>query len=83
MEGGAALGIVAAGIAIAGYVLNAVGNQNADVEWLQRFSPYDWAYGNAPLVDGFDPAGLGLLWGIAALAVVGAVVALHRRDVTG
>lgn len=73
----------AAGVAIAGYVLNAVGNQNADVEWLQRFSPYDWAYGGAPLLNGGDLGGLALLWGIAILAIAGAVIALNRRDVTG
>ncbi|WP_294178529.1 ABC transporter permease subunit [uncultured Schumannella sp.] len=73
----------AAGVAIAGYVMSAIGNQSADLEWLHRFSPYDWAYLNSPLTEGFDVGGLGLLFGLAAVVIGLAVVALDRRDVTG
>ena len=72
-----------AGVAVVGYVLNAIGNQSADLEWLHRFSPYDWAYANTPLADGADWGGLGLLAAGILLAVVVATVALRRRDVTG
>lgn len=72
-----------AGIAVLGYVLNAIGNQSEDSEWLHAASPYAWAYGETPLVNGADWAGLGLLWGVSALFTAVAAVALHRRNITG
>lgn len=78
----AALG-TAAGVAAAGYVLNALANQNADLQWLRSFSPYSWAYGKDPLADGFDPAGLGFLAAACAFFTAVAVWALNRRDILG
>ena len=78
----AALG-TAAGVAAAGYVLNALANQNADLQWLRNFSPYSWAYRNDPLADGVDPAGLGLLAAASVLFTAVAVWALNRRDILG
>jgi ABC-2 type transport system permease protein len=72
-----------AGVAVVGYVLNAIGNQNDDLEWLHSFSPYDWAYANTPLRDGADWGGLTLLGAGVLLAIAVATVALRRRDVTG
>lgn len=69
-----------AGIAVLGYALNALGNQNPDLEWLHAFSPYFWAFGAEPLADGFD-ALIGLLYAIAAAALLIAVLAFRRRDV--
>ena len=68
-----------AGVAVVGYALNAVANQNDDLDALHGWSPYHWAFGNSPLMNGAD----GLLWlnyGIAAVLVVVAAVALSRRD---
>lgn len=73
----------AAAVAVIGYVFNAVGNQSADLAWLHRLSPYDWAYGSAPLSNGVDGGGLALLWGAAVLLLAGAAAALTRRDVLG
>ena len=72
-----------AAVAVLGYVLNAVANQSPDGEALHALSPYHWAYGQTPLADGLDPAGLG--WLLLAIAVCTgiAVLALRRRDVTG
>ncbi|WP_439564326.1 ABC transporter permease subunit [Microcella sp.] len=70
----------AAGVAVLGYALNALGNQNPDLEWMHALSPYFWAYGAEPLANGFDPL-MGLLYAIATLAVAGAVLAFRRRDV--
>ncbi len=70
-------------VAALSYVLNAVGNQTPDLGWLRRFSPYNWAFGHRPLVEGADWAGLGLLAGFSLLAVAVAVAALRRRDVLG
>lgn len=72
-----------AGIAILGYVLNAIANQVTDAEGLHAVSPYAWAYEQTPLLDGADWRGLALLWSLAALFVLGAVLALRRRDITG
>jgi len=73
----------AAGVAAAGYVMNALANQNSDLDWLRNFSPYSWAYRNDPLADGFDFAGLGLLAAACVLFTALAVWALNRRDILG
>ena len=72
-----------AGIAVAGYALNAVSKQTDDLEWLHNLSPYYWAYGDEPLTNGADPWMLALLFGVAAVLTVVAVVALRRRDIAG
>jgi len=72
-----------AGVAVVGYVCNAIGNQVADLEWLRAVSPYAWAFRNTPLSDGLDVGGLTLLWGLALLCCVGAAVVLRGRDITG
>lgn len=72
-----------AGIAVLGYVFNALANQSEDAEALRTVSPYSWAYQNTPLIDGADWGGLGLLWGPATLLVAVATLALRRRDITG
>lgn len=75
--------VAAAGIAIAGYALNSVANQSADLDWLHGWSPYAWAFGSSPLSNGFDWIGLGLLFGCSGILLVIAVVALNRRDIVG
>ena len=70
-----------AGVAVLGYVFNAVGRQSRDVDWLLNFSPYNWAYGNNPLANGADWAAAGWLWGISAVLVGLGATALSRRDV--
>ncbi len=70
----------AAGVAVLGYALNALANQNPDLEWLHALSPYFWAYGAEPLANGFDPL-MGLLYAVSAVALTVAVIAFRRRDV--
>lgn len=72
-----------AGIAVIGYVFNAVGRSNKDLQWLESFSPYHWAFGNNPIADGFDLPGVGLLWGGSAIFIALALLGLNRRDVLG
>lgn len=72
-----------AGLAVLGYVLNAVANQSEDLDGLRAVSPYGWAYGQTPLADGADWLGLALLWGFSAVFVAVAALALRRRDITG
>ena len=72
-----------AGIAVVGYVFNAIANQADDAEPIRAVSPYAWAYQNNPLTDGADWGGLLLLWGFGIAFAVIAIVALRRRDVVG
>ncbi len=72
-----------AGIAVLGYVFNAIANQVVDAEWLRAISPYSWAYHAQPLMEGADWGGLGLLWGLALVLVAGATLVLRRRDIAG
>ncbi|MBN9605936.1 MAG: ABC transporter permease subunit [Actinomycetales bacterium] len=69
-----------AGVAVVGYVLNALANQNADLDDLHAVSPYYWMVGASPLAEGWDGRGLALLWGISAALVAVAALALARRD---
>lgn len=71
------------GVAVGGFVMQAVANNSEDLDWLHRFSPYDWAFSADPLVDGFDWGGLGLLWGGTALLIAVGTFALSRRDILG
>ncbi len=70
----------AAGLAVAAYAANAIGNQSPDLAWLHAVSPYHWAFGESPLADGLA-APVGLLYLFAALALAGAFIAFRRRDV--
>lgn len=72
-----------AGVAVLGYVFNAIANQNENVEGLRVASPYAWAYDATPLADGADWGGLALLWGLSSVLVAVAALALRRRDITG
>lgn len=72
-----------AGIAVAGYGLDALGGTSTDLEWLKAPSPYHWAFGHSPLADGFDWTGLALLWGLSAILIGITACALSRRDIRG
>lgn len=72
-----------AGVAITGYVLQAVANNSEDLDWLRVVSVFEWAYGQAPLTNGLDWAGLALLWGGSALLIGIATWGLARRDIVG
>lgn len=74
---------VGAGVAVVGYVLQALANNSSDLDWVRNISPYDWAFGSAPLTNGFDAVGLLLLWGGTAVLLVASVVGVARRDILG
>lgn len=69
-----------AGIAVYGYVVNALGNQTEDLGWLHDWSPYSWAFNGDPLTNGWN----GTMWISYAVAlgllVIGWLV-FRRRDV--
>lgn len=71
------------GAAVLGYAFNALGNQNPGLEWMHALSPYYWAYGNPPLINGVDAPAAALLVGISAACMALAVAGLHRRDIHG
>lgn len=72
-----------AGVAVTGYVLQAIANNSEDLDGLRVISPFAWAFGEAPLANGMDWTGLALLWGGSALLIALATVGLARRDVLG
>ena len=74
---------VGSGVAVAGYVLQAIANNSDDLDWLRAASPFDWAFGQAPLANGADWAGLLALWGTSAVLIALSTFALTRRDVVG
>ncbi|HWM15382.1 MAG TPA: ABC transporter permease subunit [Microbacterium sp.] len=74
---------VGSGIAVTGYVLQAIANNSEDLDWLRAISPYDWAFGQAPLANGADWIGLALLWGGSAVLIAVATIGLARRDILG
>lgn len=70
----------AAGLAVAGYAANALGNQSTDLEWLHAISPYHWAFGGAPLDDGLS-ASVAAPYVLAIAALMVALIVFPRRDV--
>lgn len=74
---------VGAGIAVVGYILQAVAKQSSDLEWLNAVSPYAWVYHRSPLAEGVDGGGLALTWGIALVLVAASALALRARDLRG
>ncbi len=69
-------------VAVGAYLLNAVGAQSPDVEWLRGFSPLWWAYGSDPLANGWD-AGIAWPWAVAVALFAAGWAVFTRRDVTG
>lgn len=72
-----------AALAVVGYILQAVANNSEDLDWLRTLSPIEWAYGTAPLANGYDWPGLAFLWGGSAILIALATAALARRDILG
>ena len=69
-----------AGVAVYSYTVNALGNQSEDLEWLHDFSPYAWAYGSAPVTNGWDWQ-IWLVYGVAALFLLVGWLVFRRRDI--
>ncbi|WP_116112252.1 ABC transporter permease subunit [Austwickia chelonae] len=71
----------AGGVLVAGYVVQAVVALVPDLRWSAKLSPWEWALGGDPLVNGWQGAGLLLLLltGAACLAV--GCLFIERRDI--
>jgi ABC-2 type transport system permease protein len=72
----------AGGIAVVAYLSNAMLPLAGMGRWAQ-LSPWYYALGSDPLRHGVDVAHLGVLTGLAAIAVVAAILTFARRDLRG
>lgn len=70
-------------LALAAFLLNALAPLADWLEPWQKVSPFNWALGDNPLVNGLDWGKAGLLFGFTMLLVVAADVVYHRHDIQG
>ncbi|WP_241988588.1 ABC transporter permease subunit [Cryobacterium sp. TMT1-3] len=70
-----------AGVAVLGYVFNALGNQSASLHWLYNLSPYYWAFGNSPLSSGANVTTIVTFYAISLVLAAFAALALRQRDI--
>ena len=77
---GLSLGITAVLVVVA-YLSNTVLADTSIGGFFEAISPFHWAYGNRPLVNGLDALGLGLLLGLALAFLLIADRAFQARDV--
>jgi ABC-2 type transport system permease protein len=71
---------VGAGLGVLAFIADALSPLLDGGAWLSAISPFGWYLGGDPLNEGLDPVGLLLLLGLAAVALVVAVVTFERRD---
>jgi len=69
-----------AGVAVYGYAVNALGNQNEDLGWLHDWSPYSWAYADDPMSEGWVGP-IWLLFAVTAVLLLVGWLVFRRRDV--
>ncbi|CAM4517410.1 ABC transporter permease subunit [Nocardia ninae] len=67
-------------VAVAGYLANNLGGMFDGTEWLRKMSPFYYANGGSPLVNGWNGAHLTVLIALAAVALGLALRAFERRD---
>lgn len=72
-----ALGVTVA-VAVLGWFAYNLGPRLAD--WVQPLSPWDWAYGQSPLAQGFDGLGLALLAALTLVAFALGLLRFPQRD---
>ncbi|OFE15681.1 hypothetical protein BA895_21840 [Humibacillus sp. DSM 29435] len=72
---------VGAGLGVLAFLLNALGAQSEQNEWMLGLSPFAWAYRNRPLAEGWNFADLGLLVALATALLAVALLVFTRRDV--
>lgn len=70
---------IATAIAVVGYLLNNLGANIAT--WMPKLSPFNWAFGNEPIVNGWNGPGLGLLIGGIVLCSGIAIFGFMRADI--
>ena len=72
--------VVGAGVAVVGYVANALAPLLDDGRWLEAISPFAWYLDGDPLVEGIDVVGFGALALVAVVSLGVAVTTFDRRD---
>lgn len=77
---GLAMGVTAA-VAVATFLLDAFAPAVNGLEWAAKLTPFYYYGESLPLANGLDPFHAGVLVLMAAVAVVGSVLAFDRRDV--
>jgi ABC-2 type transport system permease protein len=70
----------AAGLAVVGYVGDAIGPMVEAAEWLQTISPWYWFLGGDPLVEGVDVGGFALLIALTLVVAVVGMLRFQKRD---
>ncbi|HEX5534672.1 MAG TPA: ABC transporter permease subunit [Actinomycetales bacterium] len=76
----AAVGVPVA-LALAAFLVQALGGL---ADWLERFQPYSpfhWAFAEQPLANGLDWQGVALLLGLTVAVLLRAALAYGRRDI--
>jgi beta-exotoxin I transport system permease protein len=71
---------IAAGVAVAAYILNAVAPSVSGLTWARPLSPFRWYFEPDPLLTGVHPANVLALLAASAIFVVVAFWAFDRRD---
>ncbi|UGT42724.1 ABC transporter permease subunit [Nocardia yamanashiensis] len=71
---------LAALLVAGGYLANSLGAFVDGATWLQRLSPFHYAVGDAPLVNGWNAGNLAVLLALAAAAIAVALTVFDRRD---
>jgi ABC-2 type transport system permease protein len=71
---------VGAGLAVVGYVADALGGVVDGAAWLGELSPWSWYLAGDPMTSGVDPVGYSLLVLVTAIAVLVALRTFDRRD---
>lgn len=72
---------VAAGVLVVGYLLHAIVPLAQGMESAADISPWQWALGTDPLVNGFAWGGIALLAGVTVVLVAIGTYAVGRRDI--
>lgn len=71
---------VAAGVAVLGYIADAVGSLVEGASWLETISPWYWYLGGDPLVEGVDVVGFAWLAAVVLVAAAVGLLRFLRRD---
>ena len=74
---------VGVGLALAAFLLNALAPMADWLEPWQDASPFQWALGNEPLLNGIDWPMAALLLGLSIALVVITDFVYHRHDIAG